>query len=83
MSSSSILNLKTSQQRAIVLALHGEAELVSRLQELGVRIGSEVSVVGRAPFNGPILVRLGTTVVALREEEALCLQIKINPEVLS
>lgn len=73
----SILSLKLLQDRAIICAFRGDNELVARLQELGLRIGSEVYVIGRAPFRGPLLLRLGTTVIALREEEANCLQVEV------
>ena len=62
----------------IVIGFDGDEELVIRLQELGIHIGSEISLIGRAPFRGPWLLRLGTTVVALRDDEALCLQLEEN-----
>ena len=67
-----------SSAQAVVVGYDGLEDLVIRLQELGVRIGAEVSLVGRAPFRGPWLIRLGTTVIALREEEASCLRLEVR-----
>jgi ferrous iron transport protein A len=77
---SSILNLIPHTQTAVVASFEGNEDLIARLQELGFRLGAEVSFVGRAPFNGPILIRLGATVVALRDEEAMCLCLEVTSE---
>lgn len=54
----------------------GDAVVVERLKELGLCQGAKISFNGRAPFSGPLLFRLGAMVLALREEEALCLILK-------
>lgn len=41
-----------------------------RLTELGVRPGAEVVVVRRAPLRGPIEIRVGSGLLALRPENA-------------
>ena len=40
------------------------------LNELGFLSGEHVKVIARAAFNGPTAVRVGTSVFALRKEEA-------------
>jgi Fe2+ transport system protein FeoA len=44
--------------------------LAPRLVEMGFCKGSEVRVLYRAPFNGPLAVDLGSSSVALRINEA-------------
>ena len=51
-------------------------QTVERLKELGLSEGLVVIYIGRAPFAGPLLFRLGAMVLALREEEAACLNLK-------
>ena len=54
----------------------GDQQLIERLKELGLSPGLKISLVGRAPFFGPLLFRLGAMVLALREEEAACLNLR-------
>lgn len=54
----------------------GESGLTRRLREMGFHTGCEVRILGRAPFNGPYVVQLHDSVLALRMAEAECLLIK-------
>jgi len=54
----------------------GDADIAVRLRELGFRPGVRVRVLGRAPFGGPFLVQIHSNVLALRRNEAECLQIR-------
>ncbi len=54
----------------------GEPGLSRRLREMGFHSGCEVRILGRAPFNGPYVVQLHDSVLALRSAEAECLLIK-------
>ena len=54
----------------------GEPGLTRRLREMGFHTGCEVRVLGQAPFNGPFVVQLHDSVLALRRAEAECLLIK-------
>lgn len=54
----------------------GEPGLTRRLREMGFHSGCVIRILGRAPFNGPFVVQLHDSVLALREAEAECLQIK-------
>ena len=58
-----------------VLSFSGEEEVISRLRELGFREGMQLKIIGRAPFYGPFLIRLGTMTIALREQELQCLKL--------
>ena len=75
--SASLENSGGSNPRFLILTFSGDEALVERLQEVGFRRGDEIELVGRAPFFGPFLYRLGATVIALREEEAHCLRVHI------
>ncbi len=57
-------------QRATIVAIHAEESLHQRLQALGFRTGQMLEVIRKAPFAGPIQVRLGTTDIVLRLREA-------------
>lgn len=59
----------------IIADVTGEAGLTRRLREMGFHTGCEVRVLGRAPFNGPFVVQLHDSVLALRLAEAECLMI--------
>ena len=73
-----LLNQMTiKNNRAEIVSFSGPNDLVERLQEFGLRIGLEVTYVGRAPFAGPFLFRVGGMVLALRQEEAACTQITL------
>lgn len=58
-------------------SLSGSEVLRERLQEMGLTPGTEIQVIGRAPFNGPVLIRYDVCDLALREEEALCLNLNL------
>lgn len=62
-------------QNFSILALQGTQILCERLHELGLRPGLELEFWGRAPFHGPLLYRFRNTMLALREEEASCIQV--------
>lgn len=54
----------------------GDDGLTRRLREMGFHSGCEVRILGRAPFNGPFVVQLHDSVLALRTDEAECLLIR-------
>lgn len=47
-----------------------------RMHEMGLRVGIKITILGRAPFGGPLLIRFNTSFLALRSEEASCAQVK-------
>ena len=63
-------------QQAVISAIEAEESLFHRLSALGFRVGKPLSIMRRANFNGPLHVRLGTTDVILRTNEASHIQIK-------
>ena len=63
-------------QTLVIHDVIGETRLARRLREMGFHSGCEVRILGRAPFNGPFVVQLHDSVLALRPAEAECLLIK-------
>lgn len=57
-------------------SVFGAIGLTRRLREMGFHSGCTVRVLSRAPFNGPYLVLLHDSVLALRAAEVACLFIK-------
>ncbi|MGZ4618744.1 MAG: FeoA family protein [Frankiaceae bacterium] len=57
-------------QRARVLAVAMGGADQRRLIELGVRSGAMVEVVRRAPFGGPLAIRINGGLLALRTDNA-------------
>ncbi len=55
-----------------ILAIQGEKFICERLQEMGLHKGLKISLLGRAPLQGPLLIQFGTSFIALRAEEAAC-----------
>ena len=50
--------------------------LAPRLVEMGLSKGSSVHVLFRAPFQGPIAIDLGSSVLSLREDEAMLVMVE-------
>ncbi len=53
-----------------IACVEGEQCLVKRLQALGVRPGASIQVLRKAPFGGPLHVRVGSTEFFMRPHEA-------------
>ncbi|MDZ4202206.1 MAG: FeoA family protein [Gallionella sp.] len=69
MSSTTLASLQTGDIATIV-AIHAEEALHQRLLALGFRSGKQVELIRKAAFSGPLQVRVGTTDVLLRRNEA-------------
>lgn len=69
----SILPLGTT---ALILGLQAEAVLEQRLQALGFRAGKQISIVRKAWFGGPLHVRIGTTEIIMRRQDAKAIQVQ-------
>lgn len=61
-----------------ITGFSGEEIFRERMHELGLRVGTTVTILGRAPFGGPLLIRFNTSFLALRNEEALCATVKMK-----
>jgi Fe2+ transport system protein FeoA len=58
-------------------SFEGPPLIIQRLIDMGFYENVELEHLGRLPFSGPILVRCEQTLLALREEEAMCLKIQL------
>lgn len=61
-----------------ITGFSGEDVFRERLHEMGIRVGTTLCILGRAPFGGPLLVRFNTSFLALRNEEAICATVKMK-----
>lgn len=59
-----------------ILDFEGDSIILERMRELGLRIGIRMQFIRRAPFGGPFLFQVSTTLLALRAEELECLKFK-------
>jgi len=55
---------------ATILSIHAEEALHQRLLALGFRNGKRIELIRKASFAGPLQVRIGTTDILLRRNEA-------------
>ncbi len=67
----------SKNQTAMIQKLSGAPELVLRLAELGFTHGESVRLVGKSVFRSPLYVEIRGAVMALRKNEAACIQVKI------
>lgn len=81
MNNSQVLGLKLLSEiktpsRLQVIGFSGDHLIIERLKEMGLHKGLEIEFVGRAPLQGPMIYRFGNTILALRAQEAACIQIQ-------
>jgi len=55
---------------ATIVSIHAEEALHQRLLALGFRSGKQIELIRKASFSGPLQVRIGTTDILLRRNEA-------------
>ncbi len=74
----SIGNLAQLQRgrRGLVLDIHTNDAMRRRLQELGLIKGTEVSCVQKSPLGDPVAYLIRGAVIALRCEDACCVEIE-------
>lgn len=57
-----------------ITQFQGDQAIVARMQEMGLRIGVQMKFLRQAPFGGPYLFQISTTLLAFRSEELACLK---------
>lgn len=62
-------------QYALIKGVDVDGDLRTRLTALGLASGKEVQVLRRASLGGPLHVRVGTTEIILRRNEAANIQL--------
>jgi len=55
---------------ATIVTIHADEALHQRLLALGFRSGKQIELIRKASFSGPVQVRVGTTDILLRLNEA-------------
>jgi ferrous iron transport protein A len=66
-------------QRARIDSLSGDDMILQRLMEMGLLEGTELEVVGFAPFGDPIEIRLQDYRLSLRRNEAARIHVTLLP----
>lgn len=64
------LSSMKSGEIAKIISIHTDEALHQRLLAMGFRVGKPVEVIRKASFSGPLQVRIGTTDILLRKNEA-------------
>ncbi|MFN2266690.1 MAG: ferrous iron transport protein A [Desulfonatronovibrio sp.] len=57
-------------QKGIIRIVGGHGEMGRRIRDMGLVPGVEVQIVGRAPLNDPVALRLRDFTLTLRNNEA-------------
>ncbi|GFK93780.1 hypothetical protein NNJEOMEG_01614 [Fundidesulfovibrio magnetotacticus] len=57
-------------EKACIARISAEGELGRRIRDMGLVPGAEVEIVGRAPLNDPVALRLKGFTLSLRNNEA-------------
>ncbi len=60
-----------SGETGTISALVGDPEIRARMQSIGLRVGREIAVIRRSRFGGPLQVRIGTTDLLIRPQQAM------------
>ncbi len=63
------------EERGTIVSIEAEESLYHRLAALGLRPGKKLRLLRRAPFGGPLQIRVGMTEVMLRPREARCVRV--------
>lgn len=64
-------------QKGRILSVEAKGEMNRRIRDMGLIPGSSVAVVGRAPLNDPIAVRLSGVTISLRNSEAEKIRVEL------
>lgn len=72
------MNLKSAKINTPlrIRQIQGNEDTIGRLRELGILMHSEVMVVRRSPFAGPLILRVGTAFVAMRSVDARGIEVE-------
>lgn len=63
---------------ASVVGFIGEAAVETLLREVGFAENDQVEILGAGPLGGsPLSVRLNRTIIALRKNEAACVEVRL------
>ncbi len=60
-----------------IVSIDWTHEVGERLEEMGLHPGMLLTWVGQSPWGGPLILRFTSGLLALRHEEARCIQVKL------
>jgi len=63
---------------AKISILKNSSESISRLSEMGIMPGTEVRVVKKNPFGGPIQIKLNNNYIIIRKEDAQMIEVDLK-----
>ena len=66
------------QQSGTIKAVTISGDLGKRIRKMGLTLGTEVSICGRAPLKDPVAIRVLNSVLTLRNNEAEHIQVDIQ-----
>lgn len=61
---------------AEIKIIDGPTKTVARLNELGLRPGKIIHLIQKTPLNGPIIIQIDNSLIALRHEEIQCIYLR-------
>jgi len=64
-------------QKAIITSIAAQGELGRRIRDMGLVPGAEVSIIGRAPLQDPVALRVKDFTLSLRNNEADFIEVEI------
>lgn len=66
------INMRKMQveQKGVISSVRAEGQLGRRIRDMGLVTGTEIRVIGRAPLNDPVALRLNGFTLTLRNSEA-------------
>ncbi len=65
-------------QKGTIKSVRAEGELGRRIRDMGIVPNTEISIVGRAPLQDPVAIRLLDFTMTLRNNEADFIEIEVD-----
>jgi ferrous iron transport protein A len=65
-------------QTGVIISVKAAGILGRRIREMGLVPGTEVTIIGRAPLNDPVALRIMGGTLTLRNNEADFIMVEIN-----
>jgi ferrous iron transport protein A len=70
----------TAGQKAIIKSIAKGQNAERRLFELGIMPGVEIEMLNKHPFNGPVIIKVGFSQLAIGKGIAEFIEVELNPE---
>lgn len=63
-------------QTGVILRINAGQELTRRMAALGLRPGRQIEIIRKAPWQGPLQIRIGHTELIIRRGEAAKIEVE-------